>query len=74
MFLCRTLIKKGFSPIILRTPFFSPTEVYSTYGRNCNSFFRGNRPPIVGVLFVFPLPPVVTDGRIDRCSFKKKKS
>ena len=34
------------APIISKVPFLSLTDFYSTYLKNCKSFFRCNRPPI----------------------------
>jgi len=54
MLLSRTLIKKKGSSNNIENPFLvSYRFLEDVPQKNCKSFFRCNRPPIVGVLFSY---------------------
>jgi len=66
----RTLIKKRVAPTVSRIPFLSPTDFYSTYLKKRQVVLQVKSSSYSQCfVFVFPLPPTVTDGRIARCSF-----
>ena len=73
MLLSRTLIKKKSSSNSIENPLHISIHFYSKYlKKNCESFFRWNRPPVVGVLISYFLS-TNCDRRWNCSMFIKKK-
>ena len=70
MLLSKTLNKDRGSSNSIENPVLVSYRFFSTYLKKLQVFLQV-KSPTRSFVFVYPFPPVVTDGRIARCSFQK---